>query len=248
ALRTEGFAAIAYDQVGSGYSEGDAPGYVESFGDVITDLQKLAEEEQKRYPSAKIFALGESAGALVALRHGIGRAVEGLDPSPIAGYILCGPIVRIKKEMMPPPCVIGIAKFLARFFPKLPLPGVDVTSTFDEAFGDPRWAAAGKADPVVQRVINAQMHVRTGAESLGAMEFINLPENQKKFKAPIAMIIGEKEVRVDLGAAFEFYMTAGSDDKYLKVLKGARHQLFQDQPELIQVAVQEVISWLKAHA
>ncbi len=36
-------------QVGSGYSEGD-PGYVERFSFAVDDLQKLAEEEQQRYP------------------------------------------------------------------------------------------------------------------------------------------------------------------------------------------------------
>ena len=80
----------------------------------------------------------------------------------------------------------------------------------------------------------------------GRVEFVNDPENQKKFKAPFAMIVGEKEIRVDTGAAFEFFLAAGSEDKHLKVLKGAYHQLFQDQPEIAQQAVQEVISWLDA--
>eukprot|EP00439_Symbiodinium_sp_Y106_P034743 s1352_g4.t1 len=168
--------------------------------------------------SLRIFALGESAGALLILRHGMGRAVEGLAPGPIAGYLLCGPVVKVKKEMP----LVGIAKILSRLFPKMPLPGVDVKSTFDQAFGDQRWAAAGKADPVVLRVLDAKFHVRTGAETLTAVEF------------------------VDTGAAFEFFLAAGSEDKHLKVLKGAYHQLFQDQPEVAQQAVQEVISWLDA--
>lgn len=33
----------------------------------------------------------------------------------------------------------------SRWFPRLPLPGVDVVSTFDIAFGEPGWAAAAKA-------------------------------------------------------------------------------------------------------
>ena len=73
-LKSAGYAAVAYDQVGSGYSEGD-PGYVERFSFAVDDLQKLAEEEQQRYPKRKVFALAESGGALIAVRHCIGRAI-----------------------------------------------------------------------------------------------------------------------------------------------------------------------------
>ncbi|CAJ1406426.1 unnamed protein product, partial [Effrenium voratum] len=158
ALQAAGYAAVAYDQVGCGYSEG-VPGYVDSYEEVVGDLQMRLEEEQKRY-KCPVFVYGESAGGLLALRHGVGRAAAGLPPGPAEGYLLSGPLVKIKQEMIPPPCVVGIVKILSRFFPRLPLPGIDVVSTFDAAFGDKRWAAAGKADPVVRRVMDARMHVR----------------------------------------------------------------------------------------
>mmetsp|Transcript_114526 Transcript_114526/g.160799 ORF Transcript_114526/g.160799 Transcript_114526/m.160799 type:complete len:302 (+) Transcript_114526:44-949(+) len=245
-LKSAGYAAVAYDQVGSGYSEGD-PGYVERFSFAVDDLQKLAEEEQKRYPKCKVFALAESAGALITVRHCIGRAMEALPTKPIAGYILCGPVVKMKPEMLPPPCAIGIFKILSRWFPRLPLPGVDVVSTFDIAFGEPGWAAAAKADPVVRRVLDAKMHVRTGAEALAAMDLVNDPSKQQLFMSPLAIIVGEQERRVDTGALFNFYLEAGSKDKHLKVIPDARHQLFQDKVEITKQAVQEVISWVDAH-
>ncbi|CAK9019259.1 Monoglyceride lipase (MGL) (Monoacylglycerol lipase) (MAGL) [Durusdinium trenchii] len=243
ALRAAGYAAVAYDQVGSGYSEGD-PGYVERYSFVVDDLQKRAEEEQKRYPKCQVFALGESAGALLCLRHGLGRADAGLPPEPVAGYLLCGPVVRVKKEMIPPPCVVGIFKLLSNWIPRMPLPGVDVISTFDAAFGEPQWAAAGKADPIVRRVLDAKIHVRTGAETLGAVDFVNDATKQKLFTAPFACLVGEKESRVDVGAIFEFYLQAGSKDKYLKVIPNGCHQLFQDKADVTQQAVREVIAWL----
>ncbi|CAL1134262.1 unnamed protein product [Cladocopium goreaui] len=216
ALKRAGYTAVAYDQVGCGYSQGD-PGYIERYSFVVDDLQKRA-EEHLRYPKresqvprvqCKLFILGESAGALLALRHGIGRS---------------------------------------HFFPRLPLPGVDVVSTFDAAFGEPRWAAAGKADPIVRRVLDAKFHVRTGAETLNAVDFVNDPSKQRLLKSPLAIIVGEKEQRVDVGAIFEFYLAAGSIDKQLKVIPGACHQLFQDKADITRQAVQEVIAWLGAHS
>lgn len=247
ALKRAGYTAVAYDQVGCGYSEGD-PGYIERYSFVVDDLQKRAEEEHLRYPKCKLFILGESAGALLALRHGIGRAADSLPSSPTSGYILCGPVVKVKREMIPPACVVGLFKALSRFFPRLPLPGVDVVSTFDAAFGEPRWAAAGKADPIVRRVLDAKFHVRTGAETLTAVDFVNDPSKQRLLKSPLAMIVGEKEQRVDVGAIFEFYLAAGSIDKHLKVIPGASHQLFQDKADITRQAVQEVIAWLGAHS
>ena len=155
----------------------------------------------------KIFVLGESAGALLSLRHGLGRACDGLPLGPVAGYIFSGPIVTLgwvcnlplkscaqegeegdasrhseeawqaeaptslrdwhlqsaaRASSLPLPLALR-----SKFFPRLPLPGVDVVSTFDAAFGEPRWAAAGKADPVVRRVLDARFHVRQGVETWG---------------------------------------------------------------------------------
>lgn len=152
--------------------------------------------------------------------------------------------MRVKKEMIPPPCVVGIFKLLSNWIPRMPLPGVDVISTFDAAFGEPQWAAAGKADPIVRRVLDAKIHVRTGAETLGAVDFVNDATKQKLFTAPFACLVGEKESRVDVGAIFEFYLQAGSKDKYLKVIPNGCHQLFQDKADVTQQAVREVIAWL----
>ena len=59
-------------------------------------------------------------------------------------------VITLRQEKLPPKIVITIAKFLARFFPKLKIPGTDLYSTFDEAFGDQRWAQAGSSNPFVQ--------------------------------------------------------------------------------------------------
>ena len=44
-----------------------------------------------------------------------------------------------------PITVATCQRMRSRWFPRLPLPGVDVVSTFDIAFGEPGWAAAAKA-------------------------------------------------------------------------------------------------------
>eukprot|EP00533_Pseudo-nitzschia_delicatissima_P015306 CAMPEP_0197274414 /NCGR_PEP_ID=MMETSP1432-20130617/12646_1 /TAXON_ID=44447 /ORGANISM="Pseudo-nitzschia delicatissima, Strain UNC1205" /LENGTH=72 /DNA_ID=CAMNT_0042740201 /DNA_START=59 /DNA_END=274 /DNA_ORIENTATION=- len=63
---------------------------------------------------------------------------------------MSGPVITLRDEVLLPNIVLVVAKFLARFFPKLKIPGTELYSTFDEAFGNPRWAQAGRADSVVQ--------------------------------------------------------------------------------------------------
>ena len=58
------------------------------------------------------------------------------------------PVVFVKyydSMQLRPITVATCQRMRSRWFPRLPLPGVDVVSTFDIAFGEPGWAAAAKA-------------------------------------------------------------------------------------------------------
>jgi alpha-beta hydrolase superfamily lysophospholipase len=246
-LAAEGFACLAYDQVGCGYSDGPAPGFVDCLERVTSDLQKMAEEEQKKYGGkVKVFILGESAGAFKALHHGLERSAKQLPNDPVAGYIFCGPVFKVENEM--PHCIQGIVKVIGHFLPWLEMPAVDIASAFDSAFGDPQWVAAGKKDGILRRVLDSPVHFRTASEVLKGFDFVNNKHVQCTFKAPFAIFMGEKEARVDLGAIFDFYMKASSEDKILKVIPNGYHHLFQDQPEVSQQVLQDIISWLHARS
>lgn len=133
-----GIGVIAYDQVGSGYSDGigGRRQYFDSIDRLSDDLTKFVMDTRERFPGKPVFVLGESAGEMIAF-HSIIR--EQKTKTAADGYIMTGPIITLRDDMLPPKIVVKIVKPLVRFFPKLKMPGVDLYTTFDEAFGDPRW-------------------------------------------------------------------------------------------------------------
>lgn len=144
-LASNGIAVVAYDHVGAGYSD-SMDGYRQYFDSMDTlhnDLSKMVEDAREKYKGKRVFCLGESFGGMVLLHHML------QDPNA-DGYILSGPLIRIREEMLPPKFVQSIVQFLSSYFPHFKMPGTDFMSSFDEAFGDSRWADAGRADPLIQ--------------------------------------------------------------------------------------------------
>lgn len=114
---------------------------------ISNDLTKFVQDARERFPGKSVFVLSESAGAMIAF-HRILR--EQKTKTAADGYIMTGPIISLRQDMLPPRFVVKIVKILVRFFAELKMPGIDLYTTFDEAFGDPCWAKAGRADPFIQ--------------------------------------------------------------------------------------------------
>lgn len=240
ALVEKGIATIAYDQVGSGYSDSmnGFRQYFDSMDTLDADLSKVVAATKTKY-NKPVFCLGESFGGMVLLYHML------REPNA-SGYILTGPVIRIRKEMLPPKIVQRIIKFLAMFFPHLKMPGTDFMTTFDEAFGDPRWAAAGRADPFIQEAASTPPRLGMAASVISASDTIW--ENKQEVHVPFAIFMGEKDVRVYIPDSEALYEEAKSTDKTLKIVEGGHHQLFQDAPQVTQSVVDGVGDWILARS
>lgn len=253
-MKSNGITMIAYDQAGSGHSESleGKRQYFDSMDTVADDFNKILSETRTTYPGKKVFAVGESFGATILL-HQILREQkrqansEGGDESFLAdGYVFSGPVVKVLPEMLPPAPVIAILKFVAKFFPKLKMPGVDVFSTFDLAFGDKRWAEAGWKDPFIHEAQDTPPRLGQVASILGAMG--NNNNHLEDVKVPFKVFMGENEGRVDVNAVKKLAEVASSKDKSIEIIPGAYHQLYQDMPNVTKSVCDGVRDWVLARS
>ena len=149
-------------------------------------------------------------------------------------------------EMLPPKFVINILVFFAKFFPLAKMPGTDIFSTFDLAFGDQGWAKAGRADPFVQEAAGNPPRLGMAASLLSSMD--DMYSRLNEVKVPFKIFTGENEQRVDTDAIQHFFEVASSDDKAMEIVDGAYHQLFQDLPEVTAKVNAGVRDWVLERA
>lgn len=73
-LMEHGIGVIAYDQVGSGYSDSieGRRQYFDSVDRLSDDLTKFVKDTREKFPGKPVFVLGESFGGMVAF-HSILR-------------------------------------------------------------------------------------------------------------------------------------------------------------------------------
>ena len=104
---------IAYDPVGSGYSEGigGRRHYFDSLDRVAEDPTKFVKDTRETYPGKQVFVLGESFGGMVAV-HSLLREEQTTKGVVADGDILAGPLITLRPEMLPPKLVITIVTFL----------------------------------------------------------------------------------------------------------------------------------------
>jgi len=148
--------------------------------------------------------------------------------------------------MLPPKPVLYILQFLALFFPMLKMPGTDIFSTFDLAFGDKAWAQTGRNDPFIQEA--ATIDPRLGMISSFLKRAGEIHGSFASVQVPIKILVGENEGRVDVNAIHQLAREASSEDKDLEVIPGAYHQLFQDLPEVTEKVCQRVQDWILARS
>jgi alpha-beta hydrolase superfamily lysophospholipase len=250
-MQSNDIAFIAYDQMGSGHSDGFPHNhktlrqYLDSMDTVANDFTKILEDTRKEFPRQKVFAMGESFGCMVLLHQVMLEqdASGNTNNQRLAdGYVFTGPVVKVLAEMLPPAFALKILKFLAKFFPMLTMPGTDFFSTFDLAFGDQRWAKAGRADPFIQEAAAVPPRLGMVASILSTME--NVYDHLDTINVPFQIFLGENEARVDTDAVKKLAKVAKSKDKGITIVPRAYHQLFQDQPDVTQSVCDGVKGWI----
>lgn len=124
------------------------------------------------------------------------------------------------------------------------MPGVDIFSTFDAAFGDKGWAQAGRSDPMIQEAAKIPPRLGMIASILTNMD--GMYDSLEEIDVPFKIFLGENESRVDVPSVKHFAQVAKLKDKSIEIVAGGYHQLFQDVPEVTQYVCKEIQNWVLA--
>jgi alpha-beta hydrolase superfamily lysophospholipase len=144
----KGYAVYALDYRGHGRSEG-MRSYVDRFSDYLADFKTFFDIVRKAHKDAKIFLVGHSVGATIAIPYAVERQQE------LAGMITSGASLVASPTVSP--ALIAIAGVLSALLPKMGVTVIDAsTISRDKAVVD-----AYVNDPLVYR---GKLPVRTGAE------------------------------------------------------------------------------------
>jgi len=264
-LNTMGMRVLAMDLAGHGDSDnsGGAPrGAVNSFSTFSDDFAHFvktgrkrgylqdAEKDQKEpadpaEKSAPVFVIGESMGSVVileALRSG------ALPQDEVDGAILCGSAHKIDPGVLPPKPVMFVLETFGRYLPwSFRVPGSDLLEGdqgWDAAFGDKEFAKRSWNEdkklvldaPRMRMISSALTHIQRVGRELESLS------------VPLLVLHGTDDVRCEAAGAEELCERVSSTDKELKLIEGARHQLFQDTPPNIKIAVDYLADWIKARS
>ena len=247
---------VGYDQPGCGYSEKEpsAPDgkwimHVESFDDFIADIFN-AVDYAKQYlldaDTAKnipIFLLGESYGGVQVLKALLDVHADERYKNThyVTGAILLGGVVQVKAEFLPPKPVIKILTWLSVCFPRMKLPATDFSQTFNEAFGDERWANIARSDTKVH--ISPQPTMKMAAVSLNQGDVIM--SRAKEYQTPILAIHSAQDCRAEPTAVEELCSKIRNNKaEYVPILNTTGHQLLQDKPEITIMVINKVTKWI----
>eukprot|EP00958_Prasinococcus_capsulatus_P012511 scaffold1248_cov393-Prasinococcus_capsulatus_cf.AAC.33 len=145
--------------------------------------------------------------------------------------------------MLPHPALVKALEMLAVIFPRAPLPDSNFGSTFDDAFGDPKWAATARRDPAVQ--VAPRASVRAGVSTIKSCE--DVLNKASDIGLPLLVLHAEGDTRTAPEGATELFEGASSQDKTLQLFPSAGHQLLQDQEEITKEVIDTIRTWLQNH-
>lgn len=224
----KGYAVCAHDHRGHGMSEGRR-GYVERFSDYLDDLKTFLDLVKSEHGDIKIFLVGHSMGATIAVAY----AVAAPHQQDLAGLIVSGAGIRPGSSISP--ALIPLARILSILLPKMGVTVLDASTICrDQAVVD-----AYVNDPLVYR---GKITCRFGAEMLATLR--RLPSEMPQIDLPILIMHGTADRLSDPEGSRMLYDRVGSSDKTLKLYEGFYHEIF-NEPGHKQVLT-DMEAWLAA--
>jgi len=223
----KGYAVYSFDQRGHGRSEG-LRCYVGRFSEYVQDLDTFIGMIRNEYEQAKIFPVGHSMGATIAVAY----AVRYQDR--LAGLLLSGAALKIGSTVSP--VLMAMAKVLSLLLPKTGTTVLDAsTLSRDRAVVD-----GYVNDPLVYR---GKIRARLGAELIRITR--ELPSAIPEIKLPVLIMHGADDRLSDPEGSRMLFERVGSEDRTLKLYEGFYHEIF-NEPEREQV-FWDIGAWLAAH-
>ena len=224
-LIARGLAVYAIDLRGRGQSEGERF-FVDRFEDYVSDVHGLVTLARSRDSALPVFLLGHSAGGVVACLYAVEHQAE-----------LAGLICESFAFKVPAPDVaLAVLKGLSHVAPH-----AHVLRLKNEDFSrDPAIVQQMNADPLIA---DEKQPTQTVAEMVRADQ--RLERDFPNFTLPLLILHGTNDKATKLSGSQQFYDTAGSRDKTLKLYDGAYHDLLNDTDRATVLA--DVARWVDAH-
>ncbi|HCX70525.1 MAG TPA: hypothetical protein DHD79_04705 [Firmicutes bacterium] len=226
-----GYCCHALDLRGLGRSEGPR-GHADSFQDLIDDTALLADTIRSgaaaRDAARPLFLVGHSMGGLIVLAAGLKY------PAVCNGVIASSPALEVKMPL--PGWKKALAALSAKLMPRL---SVDNGIRGKIALRDPEEIKSYDEDPLLYTKVSAGFYAsfsQVMSETLA---------NAGKFSLPLLILQAGDDQILNPGAARQFALDAGIDDKKFILYDGLYHALFSE-PEKAQV-FDDMAAWLKAH-
>ena len=219
-----GYAVYSFDYRGHGKSEGPRV-YVDRFSDYVNDVRAFFEIVYQQHSNLKIFLVGHSIGATIALPYAVKYQ------SDLSGLIISG--VSLKPGASISPVMKVMARLISVLSPKMGVTVIDA-STISK---DKAVVNAYVNDPLVYR---GKITARLGAEMIKTID--KLPSQVPEIKLPVIIMHGTEDRLCNPEGSQIIYDRIGSSDKTLKLYQGLYHEIF-NEPEREQVMA-DVATWL----
>jgi alpha-beta hydrolase superfamily lysophospholipase len=221
-----GYAVYGFDARGHGRSQGQR-GYLESYDDMLDDLEAFLDLVRREEPDGATFLLGHSVGGLTALYY------AERNSSGLAGIVASGPVL---SQPGIAPFLIQLAKLLSNVWPTFTLAtGLDATAlSRDEAVVE-----AYVNDPLV----HSKGTARLGAELMATVEWTQA--HAAEMKLPCLIVHGGADRLCPPEASRCFCENMTLTDKEYIEYDGYYHEVYNDLGK--ERVLADVEGWLERH-
>lgn len=213
------------DHQGHGKSEGKRT-HIDSFNDFVDDCYEFTKIIKTKNPNLPIFFLGLSMGSFLGQIYAINHQKE------INGIILTGSGTTGAGVN---PITLFIAKILSKVLPKMMLPSGHDANILSN---DPEVVKKYLEDPLIDN--------SKGSARIGKLHFTfykKIKDEIRKLTLPILLQKGGKDVGV-VGFS-ELVDDIRTKDKTVKVYKESKHEVYNEVPEIREVALTDLLDWLE---
>jgi acylglycerol lipase len=224
-LVEKGLAVYAIDLRGRGKSDGERF-YVQQFADYAADVGALMSLVKANEPNLPVFLLGHSAGGVVSCLYTLDHQQE------LAGLVCESFAFKVPA----PDFALAVFKGLSHLAPHahvLHLKNADFSR-------DPAVVEAMDHDPLIA---HETQPTQTLAEMVRADE--RLEREFADVTLPLLILHGTNDKATRPSGSQQFYETASSRDKTLKLYEGGYHDLLNDTDR--DVVIADISAWLEAH-
>lgn len=223
-FRRNGFAVVAFDQIGHGCSGGPR-GHVCDYARLLDDVGMLVGELQRRGEGLPRFLYGHSLGGNLVLNFALRRRPE------LTGLIVTSPLLR--SAVRPPWWKLVLGHALNRVCPQLTLEtGIDPA----DLSHDPQAVQRYRDDPLVHHHVSARLGIQMLAAGRWALE------HAEELNVPTLLMHGAADRLTSAEASREFAARAGSMCT-LKVWPDGFHELHWESNRAD--VLDAILDWLK---